>query len=127
MKIKDINKMSMILKDLADHKLAKSAAKARLLQIRNSFSAADWAERIRIGRNRYTPSVPDIPFAEDISGGSLRSLKPRGDILHDQWQNLQKFGILEPLSRSSRIQVRNSSYKFIASNSWKDQPQQHTQ
>lgn len=121
MKIKQINSLSYIFKDLKKSKFKNAEARKKLQLLKQSRTADDWAALLRLGNSKFRASVPEVAFTENIGEcGSFRKMVPQGNLLKDQFLNFQKYGVIERTKPADWIVRQNSCSKFVKKDEWKE-------
>jgi hypothetical protein len=82
------------IKKESQQKAKEQALKASLKKVKQSKR-----EGRKIGPMRFMPSMIPVQLPEELSNGSLRALKPEGNLLEDRFKSLQEQAKIEPRVR----------------------------
>ncbi|KAI0216558.1 Ribosome biogenesis protein NOP53 [Lamellibrachia satsuma] len=69
---------------------------------RTELKAKKLGETVRLGKLKYEEPVLEIKLSDELEG-SLRLLKPEGNLLEDRFHSLQKRNIIEPRKRAKIV------------------------
>lgn len=108
-------KMAVIVDNQALHsrtllkkiKEERQAATKRITQ-RNKAAAQKTMAGRKLGPNRYIPSMMEVQLPEELAG-SLRGLRPEGNLLEDRFKALQEQAKIEPRVRRT---LKNRKYQL---------------
>jgi nucleolar protein 53 len=101
----------------------RAQIRAKIDALKKMRTADQWAEKLHLGNTKFVTPVPDVPFVEDL-GDSLRTMKPKGNLLLDQFNRMKCFGVIESNTQAEHINVKGSAYRSVIKRSWKQDDDQ---
>ena len=101
----DVRRISNLLEDIQLEKAKQAKAKAKRVAVKK-------AKRPRLSNFKYEEPDQALKLSDEIQG-SLRKLKPEGDVLMDRLKSYQKRCILEPSKKLKSRSRRRKTYKYV--------------
>ena len=95
----ELSNLKALKKEIETEEAERQAKLARRNAVRAERRASQPA---RLGKHRHTELDADVRFADELDGGSLRTLKGNASLLHDRLKSYERRELIEPRRKVER-------------------------
>lgn len=99
----DLSNLKALQREIRDEEEERRAKLERRNAVREERRASQPA---RLGKLRHRASDADVRFADELDGGSLRTLKPSSALLRDRLKSYERREIIEPRQKVERKKAK---------------------
>jgi nucleolar protein 53 len=99
----DLSNLKALQREIRDEEEERRAKLERRNAVREERRASQPA---RLGKLRHRASDADVRFADELDGGSLRTLKPSSALLRDRLKSYERREIIEPRQKVDRKKAK---------------------
>lgn len=99
----DLSNLKALRREIRDEEEERRAKLERRNAVREERRASQPA---RLGKLRHRASDTDVRFADELDGGSLRTLKPSSALLRDRLKSYERREIIEPRQKVDRKKAK---------------------